>query len=54
MNCAIIESTELKAMSDKELIKVLRTCEKLKAENVEPLKQELQERRDLANSSCKI
>lgn len=48
--CDCIPQDELIAMSNKELIQHLRKCEKM----LNPLKEELQRRRDLANSSCPI
>lgn len=49
-DCNYIPSEELSAMSDKELIQHLRKCEKL----LSPVKDELQKRRDMANTSCPI
>lgn len=49
-DCNYIPPEELSAMTDKELIQHLRKCEKL----LGPLKEELDKRRDLANSSCPI
>lgn len=49
-DCNYIPPQELAAMSDKELIQHLRKCEK----QLNPLKEELQRRRDVANTSCPI
>lgn len=49
-DCNYIPPEELSAMSSKELIQRLRLCEK----QLNPLKEELQRRRELANTSCPI
>ncbi len=49
-SCDCIPASELVSMSNKELIKHLRKCEKM----LTPLKEELQRRREQANTSCPI
>lgn len=49
-SCDCIPQDELAGMSNRELIKHLRKCEKM----LSPLKEELQRRRDQANTSCPI
>ncbi len=49
-NCDYIPANELLAMTDRELITHLRKCEKV----LSPVKNELQRRRDIANTSCPI
>lgn len=49
-DCNYIPKEELAGMTDKEVIQLLRKCEK----QLNPLKEELQRRRDLANTSCPL
>ena len=49
-DCKYIPAEEAQKLTDKDLIQHLRKCEKV----IDPAKQELQRRRDEANSGCPI